>query len=304
MTTLSATDVALEGFRVTRENPRTFLIWSGFSFAVSIVGGLLTISLGDEARVAFGVISGKEQPDLNGLWKAVETLSPLLIMGLVVQCMTVAAVYRIVLRHADHGFGYLKLGMDEVRLILLTLIYVVIGMVLLTLVSLAAALVALAVSAAGQQVAILVGLGAELFAMGLLAFIAVRLSLAPAITFAENRLAIFESWKLTRGHAGKLAGAYVLAIACMVVVMLLALTVFTAVAAVLTGGDMEAVGKALTPDQSSLAAYFTPWTIGYLLFAAPLSAVWYTVVAAPAAVAYQVLSGRPPETDEPAVAAV
>ena len=151
MTSLKATDVALEGFRVTRENPRTFLLWCGFSLFVSIMGAAITIALGDEARQAIEVIGDRQAPDLGVLLKAFEELSPLLIMGLVVQCVTVAAVFRIVLRHADHGFGYLKFGADELRLIALTLIYIVLVMLVVTAITFMAGVVALIASVGGRS---------------------------------------------------------------------------------------------------------------------------------------------------------
>ena len=44
------------------------------------------------------------------------------------------------------------------------------------------------------------------------------------------------------------------------------------------------------PDQSSLATYFSPVMILYLLVAAWLSALYYAVIIAPAAGAYRALS--------------
>lgn len=296
MTSLKATDVALEGFRVTRENPRTFLLWCGFSLFVSIIGAAITIALGDEARQAIEVIGDRQAPDLGVLLKAFEELSPLLIMGLVVQCVTVAAVFRIVLRHADHGFGYLKFGADELRLIALTLIYIVLVMLVVTAITFLAGVVALIASVGGPQFAVLAGLGAEIFFLGLLLFIAVRLSLAPAITFAEKRIAIFDSWKLTHGMAWRLGFAYALSLIYMFIIALLTLSIFSALVAVFNGGDIAASGRAMNPDQSSFAAYFTPLTIISLLVSAPLSALWYAVIAAPAAIAYRELHG--PVADE------
>lgn len=287
MTTLSATDVALEGFRVTRENPRTFLIWSGFSFAVSIVGGLLTITMGDEAREALAVLGGREPPSFDVLIKALETLLPLLGLGMISQSMIGAAVFRIVLRHADHGFGYLKFGMDEVRLLIISLLYFVMATVLVFLLSVPAGALALVLQGVvGTTAALFIGVAIVMLTS---AWIGARLCLAPAITFSERRLAVFESWKLTKGNGWRLVGGYTLAFFCYIVIVILGLSILTALAAIGTGGNLEAAGKLLNPDSSSFSNYFTPWTIAYLVFGAPISVLWYCVFASPAALAYRIL---------------
>jgi hypothetical protein len=72
------------------------------------------------------------------------------------------------------------------------------------------------------------------------------------------------------------------------------MVIFTAVTAIATGGDLAAAGRAFTPDASSVAAYFSPVTVAYLVVAAVLSALYYAVVVAPAAMAYQALRNQPP----------
>ena len=54
---------------------------------------------------------------------------------------------------------------------------------------------------------------------------------APA-AFAEHRLAIFDSWRLTKGQFWKLAGAYILAICGIIAMSLLVLVIFAAAVAI------------------------------------------------------------------------
>lgn len=294
MTAFSPTDAAFEGFRITRERPKSVLIWAIFSLLVSVLSALYLISIGEEARVLLEASANSETPDPAAFGAMMQVMAPLMIPGILVQCMMAAAVYRIMLRPEEAGVGYLRLGMDEVRLIILTLIYVVIAAVLLAVVVLAAGVIAFGAAALGRNVAIFVGVAAEVFFLGLLFFIAVRLSLAPAITFAERRLAILDSWALTRGQFWRLTGAYSLAIVAIVVVAILTMVIFTALAAIATGGDLSAAGRAFAPDPSSIGAYFAPLTVAYLIVAAILSALYYAVVVAPAAVAYKALKNLPP----------
>lgn len=290
----SATEAGLEGFRITRENPRAFARWVFFSFAVSVLGAVVTVAMPAEVRSALDTLRAEETPDLGKLMQALIAVIPLLIMGLAIQCMMAAAVYRIILRHDDARFGYLRLGMDELRLMGLTLIYVLLVMGALVGLTLSLALVMAVSSVAGQGAVLFVAAAGELFALGLLIFVAVRLSLAPVATFAERRLVIFESWKLTKGYFWRLLGAYVLALACIVVVALLTLVVFTAIAGAIvlsTGGQLSDLSVIFSPDETSWMAYVHPGMIAYTVVGSMITALYYAVIAAPGAVAYQKLHG-------------
>jgi hypothetical protein len=271
--------------------------WVLVSFLVSVLGAFVSVSMPAEVRDALATINAEETPSLTTFLDAMLALAPLLVFGLAVQCTMAAAVYRLILRHGDARFGYLRLGMDEVRLMALTVIYVLLFIVFMVLITLGAALVMAIASFAGQGIAIVVGAITELFLIGLLIFVGVRLSLAPVATFAEKRLSLFESWSLTRGQFWPLFGAYVLALACIVVLGLLALVIFTAVAGVFllaTGrgpGDLALIFK---PDETSLKAYFTPGLVAYMFVGSVFSALYYAVIAAPGAVAYQAWHGVPP----------
>ena len=119
----------------------------------------------------------------------------------------------------------------------------------------------------------------------------------PVATFAERRLAVFESWGLTRGQFWRLFGAYVLALACVVVVGFLALVVFTGAAGVvvlLTGGQISDLGSILNPKDVTLRSYLSIGLIASMILSSVFSALWNAVMAAPGAVAYQQLHGDPP----------
>ncbi|HEY9234683.1 MULTISPECIES: hypothetical protein [Phenylobacterium] len=292
MNAFSATDAAFEGFRLTRERPRIVLVWAALCFFVSICSAVYLTTVGREASALLEA-GPAETPDPAALGEMIGVLFPMMIVGLLLQCVMAAAVYRVTLRPEDHGFSYLKLGMDEIRLALLTFVYFLLAMVaLFGAVLIAGIIAAIVMGVAGQGAGTMMAVVIEFFILGVLFFVAVRLSLAPAITFAEHRLSIFDSWKLTKGQFWKLTGAYALAICGIVAMSLLVLVIFVAAVAIAKGGDIQAAGRMFNPDNSSLQAYFSVTMILYLLVSAWLSALYYAVMIAPAAVAYRGLSGR------------
>jgi hypothetical protein len=297
MTGFSATDAALEGFRITRERPKALLAWTGFCFAVNVASVLITVNLPKEARDALESLQSdpSQTPDVNALMSALMLLSPILAFGLAVQCVMAAAVYRIILKPADEKFSYLRLGKDELRLMALTLIYVVLGVMALAVAQIAIGIVAFVASVFGQTAFAFVLSVAELFMLGLFFYALVRMSLAPVITFDRGRLAILDSWGLTKGQFWRLLGAYVLAISCVVVVSIVALTLFFMLAGVvvlLTGGSIADLSQIFRPDETKLSTYLNPFMIAYMVVGSIFTAIYYAVIAAPGAWAYRSLAGK------------
>jgi hypothetical protein len=309
MTGFSATDAALEGFRITRERPKALLAWTLFCFAQNVASVLITVNLSKEARAALESLqpNPEQAPDFDSLTQALILLSPILAFGLAVQCVMAAAVYRIILRPGDKPFGGLRLGMDELRLMGLTLLYVVLGVLLLAVAQIAIGIVTFVASIFGQTVMAFIFSIAELFAVGLIFYVAVRMSLAPVITFDRGRLAILDSWGITRGQFWRLLGAYVLAICCVVVVSLLALMLFGMVAGIVIlsmGGSTNELTRIFAPDETSLATYLNPFMIAYMVVGSVFTAIYYAVIAAPGAWAYRELTGQGGQGDAAPAAAI
>jgi len=299
MATFSPTDAALEGFRILRERRRAVGIWVLANLVVSVVMGVLLITLfgGTLAQMeAMNEAAASDPAQALAMYAKLAPLYALMIpLGLVVIAVSSAAVYRIVLRPDDSAYGYLRLGRDEWRLVLLMLIYVALGILFTFVVTLAAGLIAGAALAMGEGIGALVGTLAGLAAVGAIIFVAVRMSLAGPMTFAEQRLRVFQSWTLTRGRFWRLFGAYALAVILMLIVFLLALIIYAAVATIVSGGDINAAGGMLQPDTASLSGYFTAAGLVWLVFGAVLGAVQNAIIYAPPAVVYRDLTGAAPE---------
>lgn len=300
--TFSPTEAALEGFRIAREKPRVMLGWAALNLIISIVMAVVLVVTFGPALADLEAMSQQEVEDPAQALALLRTLGPLYAVlvpaGLIFIAVTSAAVYRIVLRLGEGGFAYLRLGGDELRLVLLMVVILLLAIVFTfawsLVVGLLAALLAALFSAGGSDAgAVVAGLIGPLTVVATLAgiiFFSVRFSLAGPMTFAEGRLRVFESWKLTRGHFWRLFGAYALALALLVVMLLLMLIIYGAVAAIAVGGDLAQVGRVFAPDTTSLGAYFSVPMIVYLLFGAVMSAVQTAVLYSPSAVAYRELT--------------
>ena len=129
MSDFSATDVAFSGFRFVRERPRTIAIWSGIQLVISLVlGGLLISVMGPALAQLQGF--GRQQPtDPAAAMAMFSLLLPMLALavpvGLVFYGMIYATVDRAALRPDQESMGYIRFGGDELRQMLLVLLWVV-----------------------------------------------------------------------------------------------------------------------------------------------------------------------------------
>lgn len=297
MSGLKPTEWALEGFRITRENPRAFGAWVVVSVGVSVLAAVIDVFLPTSVKNGLDSISGDATLTARQFLDALIAIAPVLVLGLAIQSVMAAAVYRLIFRHDDTRFGYLRLGADELRLMGLTLIYIFLFIGLVVAVSTVSGVVVALASIAGPAAQAFAGLLAFLFSMGALVYVLVRLSLAPVATFAERRLAVFESWTLTRGHFWTLLAAYALAIACIAVIGVLLIAVFTGLAGaikVAMGGQLSDVAAMIRPKNQSLTSYLSIGLLAYMLINSAFSALYNAVIAAPGAMAYAQLHGVPP----------
>jgi hypothetical protein len=289
-------DAALEGFRITRENPRTFGAWVAASLAVNVLAAVIDANLPASVKQGLDSIAGAEQLGAQQLLATLTATAPILVLGLAIQSVMAAAVYRLIFRHDQTRFGYLRLGGDELRLMALTVIYICLTIALVVGVSMVGGIVVAISSVAGPAIEALVATAVGVISLCVIIYILVRLSLAPVATFAERRIAVFESWGLTRGQFWPLAGAYALALACIVAIGLLLIIMFTFAAGafvVALGGKVTDVAAMLKPKD--LRSYLSIGLIAYLLIDSVFRALYNAVIAAPGAVAYEALHGAPPQ---------
>lgn len=292
MAGFSIQDAAFTGFEVVRKHPQAVAAWSVYQLVLSLAVGLITIGLLGPDLAQLQATNGQPPKDPAVLMATFGRLLPgyLVLIPVILASNAVmgAAMIRVVLTPDDSRFGFLRLGADELRQAGLGLLafVVFIGLYLgaALVIGLAAGLGFVAGQAAGTIVAgalICAGIGAFMVA-------AVRLSMAPALTFERRRIDLFGSWAITRGYFWPLAGAYLLIIALLAVVYTLGGLIIFALGAVLQGGNI--VAAMMRPDYSSIGAYFTPFRFAQVFFTAILTALALPVVFTPPVAIFRALS--------------
>jgi hypothetical protein len=287
MNGFSASEAALEGFRLTRERPGTIAAWSVINFVgVTTIGGLMLASLGAPLieYIKKGGLNSIHPEELAGVltasWPAFFGIMAVVILFLSI--MT-AGIFRIVLRPGEKGFAHLRLGKDELRLSAVNLMLLPMGLVFLAIVDLV-----------GAQVAARSGNLAGLIAAALVAapmiWVGVRLSLATPMTFAEHRISLRAAWGLTRGRFWPLFGMILLAVIFYIIIWALILIIYATLTQI--GGGPENMLGAKGASISPMAIVVLLLTLALQMILPVLQSV---MIYAPFAVAYQQLHG-----DEPA----
>lgn len=287
----SATDAAFEGFRVVRRRPMALIFWSLFYAAIMVAAFAI---MGPNL---IGLVSATEQLEKSGTTPTLEDFAPLfqmmgvmfavlLPLSLIASAMIYAAISRSVLRPAESAFGYLRLGIDEFRVLVVSVVLFLVFMALTILMSgIIGAVIGMTVAAEMPALWLLVVL-LVLAAIAVSIWLSVRLSLAIPITMAEKRIAIFDSFAMTRGRFWPLLGMAVLAGVLSMVVGLLGSMVAMPLQMVTGGGMMGLEGLEGENLQVILQAAW-PAIAVWILINAVMSALQVAVVYAPFSAAYR-----------------
>ena len=297
----SATHAATEGFRIVRREPRTVAAWAAVVLVFSLASTVVMIPL--MGPMLAGMASGGPVPQAQALARLGDALKvegaaiPLLLISVAVfSC----AVYRAVLRPDDRRFARLRIGGDELRLVLLLVVLTLASVVGLVLLFIAAGL-----GVAAASIVVGGSPGAAVFAVVAILYLAVlwvciwagvRLSLAGPMTFAQRRLRITSAWKLTKGRFWPLLGSYLLSFAFLLILYMVAFSFYGVIGFAVGGGSITNVATSLfRPDYSSLQAFFTPTRVIYQVIGALVGSVMYAVMFAPAAAAYRSIAELSPD---------
>lgn len=197
-------------FQLLRDHPRMLAIWIGAQAVLSVILYLFLRPLlaplvaERSAAIARGTVPIPAFPPNMGL------IICLYIVMMLWMLMLFTAVVRLARSGRDDRFGWIRLGMDELRLIGLALLLIVAAIAAELVIILAGFIIGLIGGLAGQAAAVvlLVVYGLAVFCG--VCWIEVRLMLVAPITVLRGRISIRAGWRATRGHFWTLLGTILL----------------------------------------------------------------------------------------------
>ena len=303
----SATDAAFEGFRLVRRNPVALAAWTLVYLVYTLAtlfaaGGMMrSMAVWVEQMEALEAGPAPTSPEalvpiMESYVAAMSHMAWAIPLSLVISAVLMAAIARAVLTPGTGGFGYLRLGMDEVRVFVVTLVIAI----LFSLASMIAFVVAIVVG--GIAISVMEGWGVLVMVLMVLAALAfviwlgVRWSLAVPITMDQKRFAIFDSFAVTKGRFWPLFGMAVIAWIMVIIVSLLAGIVSMPISMM---GGMSMFGN-LSGDPTEMFRNFNPtnpWIIASAVVNAFVYALTVAVVYAPFSAAYRDIKGLRPNAE-------
>jgi hypothetical protein len=193
-------------FSLIRERPGAVAVWGLIYLVTDVV-----LAFGTSALLGANV-------NMIGTWSLILLLN--FSLSLVVMVLY-TAVQRAVLRPGERGFASLRLGMDEVRAVLLLIFYVVLFYVGLIFLGVVMVLFVGATASTGSLATMWLMVVLQFIALFcLLAWFYVKLSLSFPLTLLRGRFVIGEGWSLSRGRFWTLFGAYFVIFVIMFVLSL------------------------------------------------------------------------------------
>ncbi len=311
MARISVGGSATAGLSLIGREPMSIVIWGLALLVLALVPALgMMAAMGPELlRMIQALQAAKGAgPDPGAMQQMMRLQSGMMlfnlgswIWGTLVKAVICSAVFRAILEPKASGLAHLRLGAQELWLALLFLVESVLAYIVVIITTMMVVLPAVIVGVTGghggQGVSggVLTALGLGLVAAAVLIWIALRLSMAAPMTFADRQFRLFESWSLTRGSAARLLGVGVLTVVIVLVLELvvcgLVLSVFFA-----TGGppawiqDGKALEAFIAQPPADIFRRVWPWL-------AAGGAVWtliasglFTIFCAPWAAAYRDLT--------------
>ncbi|HEY5107891.1 MAG TPA: hypothetical protein VII73_14165 [Caulobacteraceae bacterium] len=291
MAELLGLDAAFTGFRIVREHPRAAALWALLSVVSSVLFSLFIAATAGPAFTEMMSLRAGNDPRAVALLMAQlwPVLGGALVVVFAVYSIVLAAVNRAVSTPDDDRFGYMRLGLEELRQMGLMFMLLVMALALYILTVVAAVVIGLIVGPSGRTAAMALTLVVGL--IGALVYFGVRLSLASPLTFAAGKVRLARSWAMTRGRFWSMLGIYGLTAALGLTVWFLGFAVISAGVA-LAGGGADALSVIARPDFSSIAATMSPPRLTYLVLQSALSGLlWPLALSPPIAICRALAAG-------------
>lgn len=236
-------------FRLFRDSPVALLIWWAIATGFAAAS---TFALG-----AFQQPEAVRMPGAMG--SAIAMLLLFYLVMILVSVVQSAAAFRAVMRPDEGMAGFLRVGMDELRVFGMGALWVIALIVWYFLLAAFGVVIFRLILSGGPGIGPL-GLVAIMLLLlspiyGLAIWLHVRLSPALALTIRHRSFVIGEAWRITRGQFWRLFAAYA-------VIWLLIIAIYVALAVLLTGNYWAALLRGVSPAVAAMgAAEIGPLTI-------------------------------------------
>lgn len=205
--TTSTGSILRGAFGLLRQHPLAALIWG-----LIYLGGVVALALSLLPMMSSFTPpppGSNAAPDLAAAGKVFGVSLLTGVAFLFLFAILSAAATRAVLRPSQSSLAFLRIGMDEVRLFLLGLIFTILFYFLLIFLAIAATLIVILLSAAMGPAALpALAAATVIISVAVMAWLTTRLSLSYPLTILRREFVVFESWSLTKGRFWSLFGAY------------------------------------------------------------------------------------------------
>ncbi|ESQ91728.1 hypothetical protein ABAC460_05150 [Asticcacaulis sp. AC460] len=268
-------DFAFEGFRTIRERPRLILLWGAVALTGHAVAVASLIHRAGPSIMQMQALQGSAPADaqrLEGVAAGLPGVALFFTVYLITGAILATAAARAALNPQDDRWGYLRFGLDEIRMFAVHALMVLMALFMLMFGG--------TLGYIGGETGIATGMFA---AGGVILSLSIRLSLNGPQSLDRKVLDLFGSFTLTRPEVWRLILGYVIA-------FLLAFAVFFLCFQAIRSLVLVTFGNVPSPDYSSLRAYLTPpyMVVETLLGGVVVPLVSAIVYGAPAA-AYRAL---------------
>ncbi|MDB5438759.1 MAG: conserved transrane protein [Caulobacteraceae bacterium] len=307
MAKLSTTSAFAAGFRLIGRAPLAPLIWGALNgLAILPIQAIQLIYVWPNMLRGYGQMIessrlGQPLPASAFTQSPGMTLLPLLFMPLVlfIWAMVGAAATRAVLEPQDRRFFYLRLGKQELWLMLVLLVQVIlfyVGLIIMMILGIGVAALVIGLAVASHiapliVIASLAGVAAG-FALPLsVLWVLMRFSLAGPMTVHDREFRLFESWQFTKGNGWKLVGLAVLLVFAMIGFEILFFGAIGAIGLAFGFSNIERLQEALSHPEDWMGQALPVILIALSVFTIA-GGYFSAIFIAPFADAYDQIRGR------------
>jgi len=244
------------GFRLVRERPLAVLAWGAIYLVAT--GAMMASVFVPFMQLMMANAANPNSVNPGQMFGLIGEMYLINFVMLLIFTMLMSAALRAVLRPSERSFASIRLGMDELRMIGLTLLLVIGFFVMMLVLGIVMGIVfaAIGIAAGGggtPSAAGFAGIGIGFVLMMLVIyaapiFFAVRLSPAYALTMLRRKIIIGEAWRLTSGNFWVMFGGYlVLGLIMMAAYLVIVMIVF--IPAMATAGGAPGMAMAMSQGQ-------------------------------------------------------